>query len=136
MDIKTDILEIINYSHGFAKQMLIEHKEFYPFGAVVNDEGNLMPYGYKDDETDMPDSTKVIDILSKSFQFELNNNKIRAYGITFDVRVPIDDKGNKSDAIAIDITHRDEVYLPIYYFTYSWNEQNELVFRESFARNR
>ncbi len=136
MEIQKDIQDIIDYSHKFAEKMLIEHKEYYPFGVVIDKKGELIPVGYKDNETDMPKSQKVIDELKKHFQTELDKQEIRAYGITYDVRVKLNDSEEKSDAILIDITHRDSTNLPKYYFTYSWTSEGELVFGESFGINR
>ncbi len=58
MEIKKDIQNIINYSHQFAEIMLNDGKEYYPFGAKINTNGELIPVGYKDSETDFPKSQK------------------------------------------------------------------------------
>ena len=136
MEIEKDIQDIIDYSHKFAEKMLIEHKEYYPFGVAINKKGELIPVGYKDNETDMPKSQKIIEELRIHFQSELEKQEIRAYGITYDVLVNLDDLKEKSDAILIDITHRDSTNLPKYYFTYLWTNEGELVFGESFGINR
>ena len=136
MEIEKDIQEIINYSHAFAEKMLREHKEFYPFSVAINNEGKLIYCAYEDPETDMPKSQKVIDELIKTHQKELNNNEIRAYGLTYDTRVSVNDEGDKSDAILIDIFHRDSMEIPKYYFTYSFSENDELIFGESFGMSR
>ncbi|WP_396188508.1 hypothetical protein [Flavobacterium sp.] len=120
----------------FANHMLIESKEYYPFGAFIDNNGELIPVGYKDNETDMPESQKVISELTAHFEDDLRNNKIKAYGVTYDVRVQINDSGDKSDAILIDIVHRDSSEIPQYYFTYSWTEKGELIFGESFGMKR
>jgi len=136
MDNKKDIQSIIDYCHMFAKHMLLESKEYYPFGAIIDNNGELIPVGYKDNETDMPESQKVINELTSHFKDDLKNNKIRAYGVTYDVRVQINDSGDKSDAILIDIIHRESSEIPQYYFTYSWTEKGELIFGESFGMTR
>jgi hypothetical protein len=134
--IQNDLQSIIDYSRGFAEKMLLQYKEYYPFGTVIDKKGELIPVGFKDQESDMPKSQKVIDELAKRFQEDLKNDKIRAYGITYDVRVQVNDLGEKSDAILIDIIHKDSLDLPLYYFTYSWTENGELTFGESFAIKR
>lgn len=78
MDITKDIQSIINYSHEFAEQMLISHKEYYPFGAMIENNGELVPVGYKEGESDQPESQKVIDGLRNYFETEFKNKKIRA----------------------------------------------------------
>mgnify|MGYP003631076348 CR=1 FL=1 len=135
-EIEKDIQSIIDYSHEFAEKMLREYKEYYPFGVSVNSNGEIVPIGYRDNETDMPKSQKVIDELTNHFQDDLKNNKIRAYGITYDVRVQVNGSGEISDAILIDIVHRDSMDLPKYYFSYSWSEKDKLVFGNSFGMKR
>lgn len=131
-----DIQAIIDYSHSFAEKMLLEFKEYYPFGVQIENNGELTPIGYEDEESDMPFSQKVIDELLNYFNKALEENKIRAYGLTYDVKIKIDDASNKSDAILINIIHRDSYEIPIYYWTYSWSEDNELIFGESFGMKR
>jgi hypothetical protein len=116
--------------------MLRENKEFYPFGMAINNDGEATCFGYKDEETVMPQSQKVIDELTKIYQKKLNNNDIRAYGLAYDTRVIVNDEGDKSDAILIDILHRDSRDIPKYCFTYSWSEKDELIFGESFGIKR
>lgn len=135
-EIQNDIQAIIDYSHNFAEKCLLEYKEYYPFGTVVNKKGELIPIGYKDLETDMPKSQKVIDELTNHFREDFKNGKIRAYAITYDVRVQVNELGEKSDAILIDIVHKDSLDLPLYYFTYSWADNDELIFGESFGLKR
>jgi hypothetical protein len=136
MDNKKDIQSIIDYCYMFAKYMLFESKEYYPFGAIIDNSGELIPVGYKDNETDMPESQRVINELNAHFEDDLKNNKIKAYGVTYDVRVQINDSGDRSDAILIDIVHRDSSEIRQYYFTYSWNEKGELTFGKSFSMKR
>ena len=136
MGIKQDIQKIINYSHDFAELMLNEGREFYPFGAAIDNEGELKPVAFVDDETDMPESQNVIDELIMHFETDLKNNNIRAYGVTYDVRVKDEDQLVVSDAVLIDIVHCESQEIPRYYFTYSFTDKNELVFGISYGMER
>lgn len=136
MEIQKDIQNIIDYSHNFAEKMLNNGKEYYPFGAKIDNNGELIAVGYKDNETDCPESQKVIDELTAGFEQELNNGQIRAYGLTYDVRVQTNSLKDKTDAILIDIYHRNSNEIPKYYFTYFWNDKNKLVFGESFGMKK
>lgn len=133
MEIEKDIQNIIAYSHEFAEKMLQNGKEYYPFGAKICNEGKLIAVGYKNNETEFPESQKVIDEFASEFEHELNIGKIKAYGLTYDVKVQTDSLKDKTNAILIDIYHRDSNEIPKYYFTYFWNENNELIFGESFG---
>lgn len=134
--IKQDIQVIIEYCHEFAEQMLNNGQEYYPFGAQIENDGRLVPIGFKDEETDNPESQNVIKKLTAEFEKLFKNKQIKAYVVTYDVRVSIDESGGKSDAICIDINHKDSDKIPRYYFTYSWSENEELIFGESFAIKR
>ena len=136
MEIEKDIQNIIDYSHKFAEKMLNNGKEYYPFGAKIDNNGELIAVGYKDNETEFPESQKVIDELTAEFERELNIGEIKAYGLTYDVRVQTDSLKDKTDAILIDIYHRNSNEIPKYYFTYSWNENNELIFGECFGMKK
>jgi hypothetical protein len=133
MDIEKDIQNIIDYSHKFAETMLNNGKEYYPFGAQIENNGELVAVAHKDSETDFPKSQKVIENLKSDFEKQFADGKIKAFGLTYDVRVQVNELGDKSDAICIDITHRNSDEIPRYYFTYSWNENDELIFGQSFG---
>ena len=136
MEIEKDIQNIIDYSHEFAEKMLNKGKEYYPFGAKIGNNGELVAVGYKDNESDFPESQKVINELTAEFERELNIGEIKAYGLTYDVRVQRGHLKDKTNAILIDIYHRNSNEIPKYYFTYSWNENNELIFGESFGMKK
>ena len=136
MEIEKDIQNIIDYSHEFAEKMLNKGKEYYPFGAKIGNNGELIAVGYKDNESDFPESQKVINELTAEFERELNIGEIKAYGLTYDVRVQRGHLKDKTNAILIDIYHRNSNEIPKYYFTYSWNENNELIFGESFGMKK
>jgi len=136
IEIEKDIQAIIDYSIEFAEYMLNNGKEYYPFGAQIADNGELVPVGFKDGDSDFPESQKLIDGLKSGFEKPFADGQIKAYGLTYDVRVTINDSGDKSDAICIDITHRNSNEIPRYYFAYSWNENDELVFGRSFGMKK
>ncbi len=135
-EIEKDIETIIEYCHQFAEQMLNNGKEYYPFGAQIKNDGELVAVGFKDEETEFPESQKLIDGMTTEFEKLFADGQIKAYGITYDVRIPINDSGEKSDAICMDIIHKESDEIPRYYFTYSWNKNDELIFGQSFAVNK
>ena len=132
---KLDLENIIDYSIRFAQHMLTNGGEFYPFGTKVLSDGELVPVGIADEESDFPNSMKLIEKMNKVFKLQYEKEEIRAYSIVFDVYVQIDDQGDKSDAICIDIIHK-EGDVPLYYFPYSINEQNEILMGQSFGMIR
>ncbi len=135
-EIEKDIQAIIDYSIEFAERMLNNGKEYYPFGSQIENNGELVAVGFKDGENDFPESQNLIDGLKSGFEKLFADGQIRAYGLTYDVRVSLNNSNNKSDAICIDITHLSSNQIPRYYFTYSWSENDELIFGESFGMKK
>ncbi len=133
--INNDLQQIIDYSHKFAKHMLIRSGEYFPFGAQINMQGDLASIGYEDEESDIPNSEEVISELSKALKDQLDVENIRAYGITSHVIIAINQEGDKSDAIMVDIQHKDDA-IPLYCFPYHWTANRDLIFGESFVMNR
>jgi hypothetical protein len=136
MKLKEDIQAIINYSHFFAEHCLKEMQEFYPFGASIDQKGELQPIGFGDEENTQPDSNTVINALQTYFEKEFSEGQIRAYGICYDVCIQINEQGEKSDAVAVDIVHQEGESVPIYYFPYQIKEENEIAFGKSFGIKR
>ncbi len=135
-EIEKDIEAIIEYCHQFTEYMLNNGKEYYPFGAQIKKDGELVAIAFDDEETEFPESQKLINGMTTEFEKLFANGQIKAYGLAYDVRVPINDSGEKSDAICIDITHKDSNKIPRYYFTYCWNTNEELIFGESFGMKK
>lgn len=72
MEVEKDIQEIINYSHNFAETMLNNGKEYYPFSAKIDIKGELIAVAYQDNETDFPESQKIIDNLTSEFKLQMD----------------------------------------------------------------
>ena len=137
MDINKNLEQIIEYCTSFAKRMLSEEeKEFYPFGAFINNLNELVPVGVDSGYEEFPKSKDVIDNLREFSNKELKSNKIKAFAIAYDVRVTDDENGQKSDALLIDITHKDKNNIPVYYYHYSWNSENKLEFEKGYGIKR
>lgn len=136
MEFKKDIQKIIDYSIHFAETMLLDGKEYYPFTATINNKNELVPISYYEEGNEFPDSQIIIDFLSNNLHNELNNKKIKAFGITSDIKVKSFESEETVDAVMIDIHHLNSNEIPKYFFTYSWNSNDELVFGESFGIKR
>ena len=137
MNIKNNLEQLIDYCNSFAKIMLNEdEREFYPFGAFINNSNELVPVAADSEYEEHPESQFLIDNLIEFSNEELKSNKIKAFAIAYDVRVTDDENGEKSDALLIDITHKEENNIPVYYFQYSWNSDNKLEFGKSYGIKR
>ncbi|MEO7983854.1 MAG: hypothetical protein ABI688_07215 [Bacteroidota bacterium] len=120
-NIKKNFQDLINHCLSMAEKLLLDQKEFYPFGAYLNNSGELTPGAlYGGDE--FPFSTNVITGLKVYFEKQLANQEIKAYAITFDTKVKNQNFPESIEAITIRIAHRDTGSIPNYYFPYKLKE--------------
>jgi hypothetical protein len=137
MDLKNHIIKIIDHCNSFAKEMLNEkEKEFFPFGVIINNTNELIPIAANPGKNDSPESQDVIDFLKDYFKQEFDSNKIKAFAIAYDVIVTDPENGRKSDALLVDMTHKEDINIPVYYFPYSWNSDDDLIFGKSYGIKR
>ena len=114
-----------------AKKLLQENGEFFPFGAAMKHDGEIVSIaGDMGDER--PRSQEIIDLLKAHFVEAAREGEYRATAIVFDVRVVIDDAGNKSDSIAAALDHKEN-FSVIVFFPYSIQGQS-ILYGEVFAQ--
>ena len=99
---KEDYNALLGALMPFAEEMLKKHGEFYPFGAAVSTAGKVAVHA-ADIGEEMPESNDVIAFLTKAFQAEAREGKIRASGVCYDGRIVQD--GKKVDAVIISLEH-------------------------------
>ena len=99
---REDYNALLEFLMPFAEQMLKKNGEFFPFGAVVSTEGEVIARATYDGN-ESPASEDVIALLLKGFQGEAREGKIRATGICYDGRIVQD--GKKVDAVIINLEH-------------------------------
>ena len=115
----------------FAEQMLREHHEFFPFGATMDNDGEMANAGgWTGDE--QPESAEVIELLEKGLQEGAKNGEYKATALVYDVRIVPPGKQGKQDAIAVACDHRDN-YSVVVYFPYSFDAGGELVIEAPFG---
>src|ERR1700747_1558182 len=62
-----DLDQLLNALLPFARQQLSKRGEFYPFGASLNSNGEIVAAGV-DDGREYPDSQSIIDLLKEGFR--------------------------------------------------------------------
>jgi hypothetical protein len=114
-DAKSECEQLMNAALPLAKQMLQEHGEFFPFGVALNARGKIVavaPY----DQREHPTSEDFIRQLKHVFGAQAKAGEFRATALIYDARVETGTKGDKTDAIAVALDHRDNysvvVFLP------------------------
>ncbi|HLY99183.1 MAG TPA: hypothetical protein VKT33_08985 [Candidatus Angelobacter sp.] len=111
-----DLDELLNALVPFAQKMLQERGEFYPFGASMQSDGTISLVSANADGSEFPKSTDLIELMEMCLQKEAKSGKIKASGICMDVRVIEPGKSDKTDAIRVDLEHKEgqvvSVFLP------------------------
>jgi hypothetical protein len=98
---------LLNAALPFAKQQLAKHGEFFPYGVAMTRDGKIsMIAGYTGSEK--PPSTEVLDILYAGLGSNAEEN--RGAAVVADVRL----KGEGTDAIQVEIEHREGVALKVF----------------------
>jgi hypothetical protein len=113
---KSQCEELLNVVLPFAKKMLSERGEFYPFGASMKPVGEIVLAGAYDGR-EHPPSQPLIDLLRQAFQADAKNGAIIASATVYDVRTIPPGATSKTDAVAVELDHRDN-YSVVVLFPY------------------
>lgn len=110
-----DLDELLNALLPFAQQMLAEHGEFLPFGAVMRADGTIAAVA-GDTGDEQPPSEQVVGVLVSGFRQQASKGEIKAAGVCLDVKVSHPDGSGTTDAVCARLEHASgeavEVYLP------------------------
>jgi len=100
----------------FAERMLRQHSEFYPFGASMKPDGTVaLAASYNGTEHQLSDA--LIKLLREGFQQSARGGEIIATALVYDVQVVEPGATRKTDAVAVELDHRDN-YSVVVYFPY------------------
>ena len=99
-----------------AQRMLSEHGEFFPYGAFMEQDGEIVDCS-PDAGNEHPPSRKLIDILTQDFQCRATKGEIRAASICCDVRVATPEHPEKFDAIQFGLEHQNGEAVNVFYRT-------------------
>ena len=128
---KAECEKLISEVLPFAEQMLQKHGEFFPYGAALKENGEIASVaGY--DGTEQPPSNDIIRLLKQGFVQGAKSGEYRATVLVYDVKITLPSSGQKSDAIAVSLNHREN-YSIVVFFPYQLN-QGQLSFGEVFAQ--
>jgi hypothetical protein len=110
--------------------MLKEHGEFYPFGATLKRDGKQALAG-ADSDASKPASQPLIDLMRTGFRAAAARGDIIASALAYDVRVLPPGSDAKTDAVAVELDHRDG-YTVVVFFPYVLRS-GEVVFGQAFV---
>lgn len=128
--------EVIEHSFEYARELLEETGEFYPFGAYLDRRGQVHPLEFELDKKNMPTNGQVIEGLTKYCNSEMDMGNIKAFGISFEAGVQMHEDEEPINTIAIDISLMGDEIEPVYYFPYTKNSKGKIEFGETFAVKR
>jgi hypothetical protein len=100
-----DLDKLFNILLPFAKTMLLDHGEFYPFGSSMSSSGETRMVGAKMEDDDHPPSEPLIDLLTETFKKQAASGELRAAGICYDVLTVPPEENQKQDAICCGLEH-------------------------------
>lgn len=132
----TSTQKIIDHSSEYAKDLLTDTGQCYPFGAYVDNTGIVHPLELEIDKKNIPNNETVIEELKKYCETELQEKRIVAYGLTYEASVQLEVDSDNIDTIAIDIVSSSDEISPIYYYPYAIDKEGTVEFGEAFAVNR
>ena len=128
---KADVEALMNSLLPFAKKMLGEHREFFPFGGHMKSDGTVVWEGAHDGR-EQPPSQDLIDLLHRSHQKQAQLKSIRACATVYDIRTIPPNRTEKLDAIAVDLDH-ESGYSVVVIFPYSFTADGLLHVEPPFA---
>ncbi len=128
---KADAQELLDVLLPFAKQMLQQHREFFPFGGRMVQDGTIAHVGATDG-TEHPPSQPLIQLMQDAFREEARTTNLRTCGILYDVRIVPPGRNDKQDAIAAALDHVSG-YSVVVFFPYRFDESGELHVESPFA---
>ncbi|MCR5602624.1 MAG: hypothetical protein K6G27_02845 [Lachnospiraceae bacterium] len=131
MTAKEECEELLNHILPAAEDLLRKNKEFYPVGAVLNND-NSVSFTATLEEGDFPDSESVISHLTEAHKTMAGNGEIKASGIAWNATIT-EGAGKKRDAIIVSLEHKEN-YSVIIGEPYSMNVFKKLHFDIVFAQ--
>jgi hypothetical protein len=130
-----DLNKVFDTVVSFAKLMLSEQDEFYPFGATMSADGEITNIGAAVEGGDHPASQVLIDLIAERFRQQATKREIRAAAICYDARTIPPGQAKKTDAICCGLEHRlgesIDVFIP-----YTKMASGHIQYGETFAAKR
>lgn len=127
---------IIDHSYDYAKELLEETKQCYPFGAFIDRAGQVHPLEFDvEGSKTIPDNETVRESLRKYCRTEYETGKILAWGLTYEASVVLKEGDEPIETLLMEIYSKEEDNLPYYHFPFKLTEDG-VEFYEPFAVKR
>ncbi|HEX9050008.1 MAG TPA: hypothetical protein VF841_05685 [Anaeromyxobacter sp.] len=111
MTAKEEAELLVNDLVPFAKLMLREHGEFWPFGGTLGTDGSITQVGGRMEVMEEGTPGELADLLEGAFQSDAAQGKIRAAAIVLNVTLAALGK----DAILVRVDHADGYAVRVFF---------------------
>lgn len=129
--------KIIDHSVEYAKNLLMDTGQCYPFGAFVDNAEIVHPLEFEiTDKKNIPNNESVIWSLHKFCESEMKAGKIIAFGLTYEASVQLEVDKPSIDTIIIDIVDRYDSDIPFFHYPFEKMDDSTINFGEPFAVKR
>lgn len=115
----------------FAERGLRQHGRFAPFGAIIGPDGSHTLIAAPDGAA-LPGAQSLIGRLREEFRAAAEERRHVATAICYDVYVVPPGAGDRTDAIAVELDHRDE-YSAVVFVPYV-RSKGAVALGKAFAR--
>ena len=132
MSAKQDCETLLNAVLPFAKRMLKEFGEFYPYGGYMKPSGEVTDVGVEEDN-EFPKSSDLLYVLRDSFSKLAEAGDCIATAIVLNVSVQLPSTLQQSNAIQVNLEHVD-TYAAEVFFPYQINGDGHVTYGVSFAQ--
>jgi hypothetical protein len=127
------VQKLLNHSVEYAKELLIDTLEFYPFGAYIDTIDNVHPLEFEYDKKNQPTVEIVLNSIDKYCKTEMANDKMKAYALTYESEVKLSEDSDTLKCITVEIHLNNNDVLPKYFIPYQLNDEDKVSFKEMFA---
>jgi hypothetical protein len=116
MSEKEQLERVLSTALPFAKKMLSEDGEFYPFGAALRSDGSIVDIGAQQEGDDHPPSAALLRTLEEGLREMALRGEIDGSAVVCNVSVKCPGNTVKSDAVQISLEHKNgysvEIFVP------------------------
>lgn len=123
--------ELIDHCSEYAKKLLSETLDFYPFGAFVSKAEQIHPLELEPEDKNGTKNGEVVESLLKYLSSEYDKGEIIAYATVYEVQYQLEQDEPATNAIAIKIINK-ESNEPVFYYPYKV-KGTSVVFESPFA---
>ncbi len=136
LDIKQKVMhqhtqQLLDHCSEYAKELLSETLDLYPFGALVSKTEQVHPLELEPENKNSTKNGEVVNSLLKYLITELEKGEIIAYATVYEEEYQLNKDEPTTKAFAVKIVNA-ELEEPMFYYPYTI-KGTSVVFEEPFA---